>query len=70
MKSFIQFLAEAKKRQELLKKVKKNVKKTSSSDIVNIDIGSKPNSPERNAEIEYMMKHHGVKALKQQLKRQ
>lgn len=70
MKSFIQFLSEAKKRQELLKKVKKNVKKTSTSDIVNIDIGSKPNSPERNAEIEYMMKHHGVKALKQQLNRQ
>jgi hypothetical protein len=36
--------------------------------IVNIDIGSKPNSPERQAEIEYMMKNHGVRALKQQLK--
>jgi hypothetical protein len=68
MKSFIQFLAEAKKRQELLKKVKKSVKKARTPDIVNIDIGSKPNSPERQAEIEYMMKYHGVRALKQQLK--
>jgi hypothetical protein len=69
MKSFKQFLIEAKKKQKakLFKKIQKSVKAQGESPIVKIDIGSKPNSKERKAEIEYMLKHHGVKALKKQV---
>jgi hypothetical protein len=69
MKSFKQFLFEAKKKkkEKLFKEIRKSVKKQGDSPVVRIDIGSKPNSKERKAEIEYMMKHHGVRALKRQL---
>lgn len=69
MKSFKQFLFEAKKKEKekLFKKIHKSVKKQGETPVVRIDIGSKPNSKERKAEIEYMMKHHGVRALKRQL---
>jgi hypothetical protein len=67
MKSFKQFLFEAKKKEKLFKEIRKSVKKQGDSPVVRIDIGSKPNSKERKAEIEYMMKHHGVRALKRQM---
>lgn len=70
MKSFKQFLKEAKKvkNQKLFKQIKEKIKAQGDSPSVRIDIGSKPHSKERHAEIEYMLKHHGVKALKRQVK--
>lgn len=69
MKPFKQFLKEAKKlkKQKLFKQIKKNIKAQGDSPIVRIDVNSKPHSKERQAAIDYMLKHHGVKALKRQV---
>jgi hypothetical protein len=70
MKSFKQFLQEGKKakKAKLFKKIEKNIKAQGDSPIVKIDIGSEPNSKERQAEIDYMLKHYGVRALKRQVR--
>lgn len=69
MKPFKQFLQEGKKKEKLLKQIKKQVKAQGDSPIVELGVGTKPNSKERQAAIDYMIKNHGVRELKQQVKR-